>query len=424
MTVATPKPPSIMEFAVGSSPPEEKQFSSGEKASQPRGVLYQGPWMTVGDGFSEHVRRCARALALTGCPVHLRSAGPQILYRDMPEHIGPLAMANIGSYSATIHQMVADAAGFHNLTSHPLRPPEETEHLNRFRVLSTVFERTNLASIMVDALHRVGQVWVACQANKKELLRLGLPEEKVRVVPIPFFDDDPLLPLRERERLPGPVRFYHIGKWEPRKNQDRIVLAFMRAFKPGEATLLMKLSAGAPQIKDYPAGVVAACHEAIEDPVAKENGWTPATFKRSIFHRSEKVPEQYIFELHRMGDIYVTLSSGEGFDMPAFDAKLAGNRLVYTEDSGGPADFADPRDYPIPSTGMRKCHPFYGWESNAEYLDFSIDQASAAMRDAAKDALSKPRQLALLNDFTARNVGTRMLGNLSDLLAPYDVKAY
>lgn len=425
---------SILSFQKSSpfGSPDDPPFKPGVPSEYLRGVLYQGPWTLIGDGFNEHTRRCARALHATGCPVQLRGFGLNAALNalhSVPGDVEPLLETSISRYSVMIHQTILDPVAVQNLTTHAHYSPEEMKLINRFRVISTVFERDRVSPDTVRALDRCGQVWVACHANKDTLIRCGLPAEKIRVIPIPFFPDDPLLKLRGRDRIPGPPRFYHIGKWEPRKNQDRILLAFMRAFQPGEAVFVMKTSPGAPKgMVGYPASVDAAVHENLKDSVVQKNGWTPGNVGKSIFQKAQQITPEQVHQLHRMGDVYVTLSSGEGFDMPAYDAKLAGNRLVYTP-SGGPQDFAGDGDLMISASGDRSCNPFYGWEPDARYLDFQVDDAVVAMRKAAQEGSQWREDLyanvgiridnkvvtPLLQRFSAETVGSYMLECLQEL---------
>lgn len=412
--------------------PDDPPFKVGKPSEHELGVAYQGPWVDQADGFSEHVRRCARALALTGCPVHLRSSTMHVEYgvaKGLPQAIEPLLTASISRYSVMIHQLIPDAVRFQQLMSHQFLDPATLAMVNRFKVISTVFERDRLGQATIHALQHAGQVWVACQLNAKVLEECGIPEEKIRVVRIPYFDDDPLLKMRGFKKPKGPVWFYHIGKWEPRKNQDKIVLAFMRAFKPGMAKLMIKTSAKAPEFKDYPNSVGQVVLSSLNDEIVKQNGWTTETVAKDIYQKTQKVTDDQIRELHRTCSVYISLSSGEGFDMPAFDAKLAGNLLVFTP-SGGPQDFADANDEEVPSCGMRPSNPFYrefAWEPDAQYLDFELDAAVAALQAAyskAKQGFGTVEVPKYLQQFSAENVGKAMLQNLEDLVEPLQGKVF
>jgi len=306
--------------------------------------------------------------------------------------------------------------------THRFLAAEIIEKLNRFRVISTVFERLALPVGVVQALDHAAQIWTACKANADSLIASGIHPSKVRIAPVPFFNDDPLLGLRGRPRKPGPPRFYHIGKWEPRKSQDRIILAFLRAFKPVQAQLIVRSSPLRTPIVGYPQGPLEAVAAALEDADVKKNGWTVATVKQAVEIITEPLSDAAIVQLHAFGDVYVTLSKGEGFDMPAFDAKLAGNMMIYTS-SGGPQDFADEHDYSIKPSGLLPCHSFYGWEEDAKYLDFLVEDAVVAMCQTAREVVAGAKreragEREFLYRFSAKHVGQKMLKNLQELVPP------
>jgi glycosyltransferase involved in cell wall biosynthesis len=374
-------------------------FKPGEKAEHAEGLLYMGPWETLADGFAEHTRRCARALALTGVPVHLRSLNQDNLKADTPEMepvekvLRPLLRASITKYAAQIYQVVPFDSLLQFLTTHREYLPEQMQMLNAHRVLYTVWERDRISDAARSAFARVGQVWVACDANADMLVENGVQPDKVRIVPCPYFEDDPLLTLRGRDRKPGVVRFYHIGKWEPRKAQDRIIGAFLLAFRPGEAELYLKVSplSVAAKVDGFARDPMIAIHDWLKDDRVKAMGWTLADMQRALRVITQRLMPADIVKLHALCDVYVSLSRGEGFDMPAQDAKLAGNLLVYTP-SGGTQAFAGDRDFKVPATGRVLCHSFYGWNRDAGYIDYDIEEAARQMRLAAIGVTVHDRQ--------------------------------
>jgi glycosyltransferase involved in cell wall biosynthesis len=401
------------QVADGSTVPANKP---GEKAEHEQGLLYMGPWETFADGFSEHTRRCALALYGTGVPVHLRSLNQDNMKADTPEMvpveklIRPMLRASIAKYEAQIYQIVPFDSLLQFLTTHQKYMPGEMAVLNAHRVLYTVWERDRISDAARSAFARVGQVWVACEANGEMLVENGVAQDKIRVVPCPYFPDDPLLALRGRARKPGPVRFYHIGKWEPRKAQDQIVGAFLLAFRPGEAQLYLKVSplSDAAKVDGFQRDPMAAIHAWLADDRVRTNGWTVKDVQRCVFVIQKRLSVEKLRELHEIGDVYVSLSRGEGFDMPAQDAKLAGNLLVYTP-SGGTQAFAGALDFKVPATGRLPCHSFYGWNRDAGYIDYSVDEAAEQMRLAAVRATVHDRQPGVdLHWMSAEVVGRHM----------------
>lgn len=394
----------------------DAMFKDGAPSEHALGVLYQGPWSDEADGFNEHVRRCARALALTGCPVHLRSFAMPMGAQSLSQDIAKMLTTSIGMYSVLIHQLVAtNPDAIHRLTAHRHRTPEENAFLNSFRVVYTVWERDRVQDGYVRALNRVAQAWVACRANAEMLEVCGVEADRIRVVPVPYFQDDPLLALRTKKRQKGPVRFYHIGKWEPRKAQDKILLGFLKAFRPKEAHLVIKSSALRFPIQGYPISPEEALVACLNDPDVLSNGWTESNVKDAVEIIARRITHEAIVGLHRFGDVYVTLSRGEGFDMPAFDAKLAGNLMMYTP-SGGPQDFAGETDVLVAPSGALSCHPFYQWEPDAMYLDYDLRDVVHAFRTAHGRAIHD-RNNRDLTMFSAERVGQSMLENLNQIVA-------
>jgi len=390
-------------------------------ADHERGVLYRGPWETYADGFCEHTRRSARALAMAGVPTHLRSISPKFRYpvgdeRRIDRDFADLLNASIASYATQVIQTVPSDGSLSSLVSYRNYPVEHQKYINERKAIYTVWERfSGLGSSDVRALNMVGQAWVGCEASATFLKEAGVDEKRLRVVPCPYMPGDPLQALAGRARRKGPVRFYHIGKWEPRKEQRNILGAFLMAFAPGEAMLLLKTSESAPYFDGYPVGPEAALHAWLKDERVKKKGWTIANITRGVFIIARRLTDEQMVDLHRKGDVYVSLSRAEGFDMPAFDSKLAGNLMVYTP-SGGPQDFAMVEDIEVPATGRAPCHGFYKWHKDAMYLDYDIETAVVAMREAAE--LAKARTVASTVtpvEFSAERVGQRMAGYLREM---------
>lgn len=415
------------------------------EAEHEEGVAYICPWEDPYAGFPEHSRRCARALDDTGMRVQLRSVDPSIQWHmffevggvdkvQLREQYNDLLSNTFKKLIVEVYQVVPSDELLQKLTTSRWIDKRQLEAVNRYRVISCVFERDRISKFATAALNRMAMVWVASDRDKQMLERCGV--ERVAVVPIPYFSDDPLLQLRGHRRQPGPVRFYHIGKWEPRKAHHEMLGAFLMAFKPGEAKLYFKTSTKAPNysqyettedylaqgptlrsglrdaesdrlIIPYPSSPEESAHQWMKDDRVRANGWTIELANQNIHLIKRRVTPEQIVQLHRLGDVYLSLSRGEGFDMPAYDAKLAGNRLIYTP-SGGPQDYAAESDFIVPATGDVPCHPFYRW-GDARYLDWDYDDAVAALRNA-RNSLSDQyiETESVPSSFSAAEVGWKM----------------
>ena len=415
-------PPSILDFqgsVASAGTDHDKGFHPGWRAAEHDvGVSFKAPWEDPFSGFPEHARRCARSLNDAGLVVHLRSIDPSMQFQqrfeggadssNVVEQYKEMISRSVKSYLVEICQVVADDSMLQRLVTHRFMEPEDLKRINRYKIISTVFERDRVSPDAVRCLNAVAQVWVANNKDVSMLVGCGVHPDRVCVVPIPHFPDDPLLELRGRQRQPGPVRFYHIGKWEHRKAHHEMVGAFMMAFKPSEAKLYFKTSTKAPDFGiDYPSSPEASIKLWLQDKRTADNGWDLRAANGNIFLIKQRITAERIRQLHKTGDVYLSMSRGEGFDMPAYDAKLAGNLMVYTP-SGGPQDFAAPDDVLVQAPDTVQCHPFYRW-GDARYLDWPIENAVAGLRDA-KQKIEAGWSTAGhdLSHLSASSVGSRM----------------
>lgn len=400
---------------------DQQPTGEGRQADFERGLVLKGPWETYADGFAEHTRRNARALAMSGLPIALRSVSPKIRIamgeeQEIDEQYRDLLERTVSNIEAQIIQVVPTDGSLQLLTTHKYYSVEEHRFINGRKILYTVWERMKgLQDDDLRALKSVGQVWVACQASKDFLVSEGVEEAKVRVFPCPYLPSDPMLAIRSMDkRRASRPSFYHIGKWEPRKEQRNVLGGFLVAFKPGECVLLVKTSDKAPYFQGYPTSLAVSLQEWLDDPRVKANGWTSDNVGKDVFAVTKRISDRQIQLLHQTSDCYVTLARGEGFDMPAFDAKLAGNLMMYTP-SGGPQDFSHAEDVRIEPTGLVDAHPFYRWAKGSQYLDYSFDAVVEGYRRAAQKIRDGVSACPDLSAFSADAVGKRMAEAVREL---------
>lgn len=401
----------------------EPPFKPGRSAKNEVGIGWFAPWEQPFNGFADHSRRSARALADAGGVVHLRSVNAMnqlgAFTKEMNElqnKYDDLLGTEVGRYGVFVHMFVPTSTSLQMLVSSQSLDPEELVAVNSKRVVYTVWERFRVPEYMVAPLREVGQVWVACEANR-HMLNEWIKYDKIRVVPVPFFPDDPHLALEARTRDPKrPVTFYHIGKWEPRKDQHRAMLAFMRAFRPFQCAFVVKTSAFGPHAPGYPNNALESIAVNLRDPEVIRNGWTPDNVtKGGLMIVTGVLPDEAIVNLHRLGDCYVSLSHGEGFDMPAFDAKLSGNLMLYTP-SGGPQDFAGDWDVKLAEKAHYvPCNIWYRW-GRSLWLDWDVEQAERGFLIARDRVLEGKRSRGMdVTPFSSEVVGKQMLGYLEEL---------
>ena len=394
----------------------------GESATLPLAVTYQADWHARADGMARHARAQALALAASGVPVVLESIanGGGFLDSDIdPDVLGEMQrLRSLTTERAVlaIRHAVLHTADFTRSLLLPkaarLVDAETADTLCKHTIIYTSWERDHVPSAIADVLRRAGQVWVPCRANADAFFAAGI---RAQVVPYPYvpgtWTSSLAFPYATGStRVPDGKRFYTIGKWEPRKDQLRLLRAFLLAFTPRDkASLVIKTSAFNRWVArdgswEYP-DLDAAFAEMAQDSRIRGNGWNNSTLPKRVKIINEKISEEKILELHASNNIYVSASHGEAWDLPAFDAVSAGNRLVHVG-YGGSRDYALPDDVSVPFW-MAPAHPAYEWEPEAGWAEYHDD----ALVDALRRAEPRPERIHPLEfgwRFSASAVGEEM----------------
>ena len=213
---------------------------------------------------------------------------------------------------------------------------------------------------------------------------------------------------------------YTIGPWTTRKALAGVVGAYQRAFAGRTDTLLvLKTSA-----RDFTAG-------SAHPPSRVGPGTTAWALARLLAGTRDPAPvllvarevdEASIGALHRRGDCFVSLSHGEGWSFPAFDAAAYGNPVVVPR-HGGPlaylsADSAFLVDHelvPVDEPGNPSYTPDQLW------AEPSLADAAAQLRrvrDEPEEALARASraQRRIGREFAPAAVARTFLAAL-DLIA-------
>jgi len=371
----------------------------GTDALLPVGIVYQAGWEPLADGMARHARAASRALAHAGFPVSLRSL--PITKMKLEGDIEPSVVAEIDHLRKTsiarapvaIRQVVLHSHQFLEAVVSPLgsRWSGFQDELSVYRstIVYTSWERSTVHPELVEVLNRCGRVWVPCQMNKRVFEAAGV--KRVDVIPCPY---DPgvgasrLSAPRGSESVPGGKRFYAIGKWEPRKNYHALIGAFLSEFRQDERASLFVKTHEWGAWRDYP-NVEQSLEWWLSVKEVADNGWTKENYSQKLRIATKKLSDEKLLELHRLNNIYVTCSHGEAWDLPAFDARAAGNRLVYTG-YGGAEDYAGEEDMRIAlhqliagKPDLEPVHSGYGWEPTAMWATCTIAEIRAALRLAS-----------------------------------------
>jgi hypothetical protein len=371
-------------------------------------IDYYGHWTFGADGIGRFARQQARTLARR-LPVTMR------LFEEQGEpdaaavaEVGPLYRPKGAPGVVRIFNVIL-REGFTSTSEvpHEEAPGERQQFLDvgERTVVYTMFERDKLYSSAIEAFRNAGQVWVPCERNAKILRESRVPSEKIRVVPYSYDPASVPAPSAVRGR-----RFYTIGTWDPRKSHDALVGAFMTAFHPDDdAILTIKTHRPWP---GYPAPL-----DTLRRWARRSGGrWSLRDALRRVLVVQERWPRKTLRAMHAAHNIYVSAAHGEGWELGAFDAVLAGNLLVHVG-FGGTEDYAPPGSISVPWQLGPVPPPFsehHGWPPDTRWASYSVEALAAALQDAVPP---EEPTAARLEHCTVDVVGSQMERNIEELVA-------
>ncbi len=412
------------------APPDRQaaHFMAPRKPEHACAVMYQGEFETLWDGTAVAVRSHARALAGAGVPVLLRSFSGSVtdeFGNQRPAHsvdpdpqvereVGALQLTTAERYFPVIkHLVVRDSEHLKRVVMPQGAVDRDFEKQAALRrqiyastIVYTVWERDRVDPAIVKTLSRVAECWVPCLQNAHMLACSGVPEEKIFVVPHPYDPADPILKLQRRRPDTEWRKFYSIGRWEPRKGYARLVSAFLHAFRATDRVILtIKYTGGKWPGYPSPEEVLATCEA---NPDLKAIGWTREKIRERVKLIEGRFPREAILELHYRNNIYVSSSHGEAWNLPAFEACLAGNQVVYVP-SGGVDDFVGNGHVAVTPGNAEPVPRSYGWESDAEWMGYSEGYLAEAL---AKASAPRTHDVALTKGIDLREYSLEAVGKL------------
>jgi glycosyltransferase involved in cell wall biosynthesis len=317
----------------------------------PRGILYYGG----GDvsGYGQAAIANVRALVNVGIPVRWiplewAPESMRVSRWVMPDgKVRPLLNqrgehGNLADILALIER-TSCAIGYDTVVAHS--PPElwpQVFESGKRNIGCVAWETDRAPAHWLPLLRRADGVIVPCAQNREAFRRSGL---RVPIAVVPHirrhrWPDFTLAELAEARAdldiAAGNRVFYSINAWDPRKDLPATIAAFVNAFSADDAvTLLIKTGSSGhdagPLYPRLPTHALAT--RAITNAAAGSNRSPPHV----VLH-DEEIDADALDLIHAVGDVYVSLSHGEGWGLGAFEAAMLGKPVVMTG-WGGHTDF-------------------------------------------------------------------------------------
>lgn len=317
----------------------------------PRGIRYYG-----GGGFSGYdqaavanVRALVNAgIAVQWIPLEWAPERMQVSQWVLPDGRRQRLLEQCGS-----HGHLADAAALVAHTAGPVAhdvvvahaPPEFWPfgfEAGKRNIGVTVWETDRAPAHWLPLMRQADRVIVPCEFNRAAFVRSGL---RVPIAVVPHirrhlwceFSPSAVAAARAQLGIPPDDRvLYTINSWGPRKNLPAMIHAYARAFSADDpVTLMIKTDAhghaGGPFYPSVPTRELAS--QAMADAAAATGRPVP----RIVLHDAP-LDGDSVDMIHAIGDIYVSLSHGEGWGLGAFETAMLGKPVVMTG-WGGQCEF-------------------------------------------------------------------------------------
>jgi glycosyltransferase involved in cell wall biosynthesis len=276
----------------------------------------RGPYRGA-SGHEHHVRELVRAL-------HRRGVAIELL--DLPEW-GPvdLSPSQREPWFETLSRPTGASIALHFAMPHQVGPYPGLRNVN-----FTMFEATPAPAHWVAHNRRHDLLIVPTKSSRRAWLAGGMPSERIRLCPLgidvglygrPITPAPLPLALPSGEPVTGRrVRFLNISEPGPRKNVAGLLRTWLCATtRHDDAVLIVKLRCSLPGL----------CEEVF-------NGLRRAQSELGV-RLTDAAPIQFLFDrytdaemprLYATATHYISLSFGEGWDLPMMEAAASGLQLI------------------------------------------------------------------------------------------------
>jgi glycosyltransferase involved in cell wall biosynthesis len=287
----------------------------------------------------------------------------------------------------------------------------------------TAWETDTLPSHWQPLLQHVSRVLVPCVQNQSVFAR---HHTDVRVVPHirrhawAEYSSHELGEFRKHYGVSqGDCVFYCIGSWDARKGMFELIDSFCSAFGSTDRVALI-IKSSTIGSGPSPRFATIDVKQAVQAQLAALATTLNKTLPRVIVIAHSETSGAQIDLLHQAGDVFITLSHGEGWGLGAFEAAQLGKPVIAAVWAGLAEFLPTTGETALPYTAQ-PCPPWPPelpsyWPSQ-RWATVEISDAARAMQRTAANLPrlqneARARVTALHNQFAEPLVGQRLIAAL------------
>lgn len=353
-------------------------------------------------GYDRHTRELVREFVRQGVEVELQHL--EGWSANLPDHMRETWFDRLSA------PVAADTVLHFTMPTHVIPDPD------RRNINYTMFEADRIPQSWVEAAGRADRIVLTTEAARLAWEASGVPAERLRVSPLgvdgrSFSTPAEPLPLTAAGRPLASfgTRFLHMAELRARKNHMGLLEAWMQATRPDDdAVLILKASVFAPRalpaFEEDLAGLQQRLGRSLADaaPVAIV---------------AESLTAGQIRSLYASATHYISMSRGEGWDLPMIEAGAAGLTLIAPRHTAYPTYLDEDAAHWIPAPAVPA--RFEGRLGAEDMIFFDglgwwepdVGAAAAIVR-AIVDGTAPPRrspQQRILDEFSWEEAARRLL---------------
>ena len=226
----------------------------------------------------------------------------------------------------------------------------------------SMFETDRLPEAWVEQCNQMDAMWVPAEWTRDMFIASGV-RVPVSVVGV----DAPPTPVHAP--VEGPFRMLSIFQWTARKNPLALLRAYCAAFD-GRTDTVLTLKAHWLEDEQQSAVFVQRAVNYVLSRIRPRRALPRVEIATRFFSKQE------IQQMHAETHAYVSLSHGEGWGLPAWEAALAGKPVIHT-------GWSAPNEF-VHEQGQVRCNlsPVYGMEEFSQFYDTGMNWAEPHLDDA------------------------------------------
>jgi glycosyltransferase involved in cell wall biosynthesis len=261
------------------------------------------------------------------------------------------------------------------------------------KIAYMVWESTRLPQHFFDRIVGYDEIWVASNWQKECMVKQGMSEAKLQVVPAGvesevFFPENIEFDEYYKD---GRFKFVVFGRWEYRKSTTEIIRTFLATFGRDEPVDLIISVDNRFSQDEFKTTEERLAHFGIEDSRIK------------ILHFTSR--EDYI-KFIKKGHVFLSCARGEGWNLPLIEAMACGTPVIYSNCSGQ-LEFTKNRGLPVRIMG-EKISPV----CSGDFYEPDFSHLGEVMRDAYKNYDSHKTRAMLYSPDIRREYSWEAVGEI------------